>query len=192
MPMDRARYPDNWEKIALAVKTAAGWKCQKCGKQCRKPGEPFDTHKRTLTVAHLNHTPEDVREENLMAMCAPCHLRYDAKHHAETRKRKRGNVMAEQVFIRAEIIGTLPSGQKRIHLLAGVDGMVFTTDESQLIRPDEQFVPRKWIEAYAEWLTTIPAPFAANDERSIRAMLAKWKTNPDLPKPECSEDACDL
>ena len=100
--------------------------------------------------------------------------------------------MAEQVLIRAEIIGTLPSGQKRIHLLAGVDGMVFTTDESQLIRPDEQFVPRKWIEAYADWLLTIPAPFAANDERAIRAMLAKWKTNPDLPKPECSEDACNL
>ena len=95
--------------------------------------------------------------------------------------------MAEQVFIRAEIIGTLPSGQKRIHLLAGGDGMVFTTDESQLIRPDEQFVPRKWIEAYVDWLTTIPAPFAANDEKSIRAMLAKWKTNP-----EWSEDACDL
>ena len=58
-----------------------------CGKQCRKPGEPFDTHRRTLTVAHLNHTPEDVRPENLKAMCAPCHLKYDAKHHAETRKR---------------------------------------------------------------------------------------------------------
>lgn len=53
-------------------------------------------------------------------------------------------------------------------------------------------IPVDWIERYADWLTTIPAPFAANDERSIRAMLAKWKTNPDLPKPECSEDACDL
>lgn len=85
MPMERERYPANWEQIARDVKDAAGWKCQKCGKQCRRPGEPFDTHKQTLTVAHLNHTPEDVRPENLMAMCAPCHLRYDAKHHAETR-----------------------------------------------------------------------------------------------------------
>lgn len=89
MPMDRKRYPADWEKIALEIKTAAGWKCQKCGKQCRMPGEAFDTHKRTLTVAHLNHTPEDVRPENLMAMCAPCHLRYDARHHAETRREKR-------------------------------------------------------------------------------------------------------
>ena len=88
MPMERERYPADWEQIAFAVKERAGWKCQKCGKQCRRPGEPYDTHKNTLTVAHLNHTPEDVSKENLMAMCAPCHLRYDAVHHAETRRRR--------------------------------------------------------------------------------------------------------
>ena len=89
MPMDRKRYPKEWELISKSIKDAADWKCQKCGKQCRRPGESFDTHRNTLTVAHLNHTPEDVRPENLMAMCAPCHLKYDAKHHAETRKNRR-------------------------------------------------------------------------------------------------------
>lgn len=89
MPMDPKLYPDTWKDIARAVKEAAGWKCEACGKQCRKPGEPFDTHKRTLTVAHLNHIPKDVRPENLKALCAPCHLRYDAKHHAQTRKRRK-------------------------------------------------------------------------------------------------------
>ena len=88
MPMERERYPKDWKLIAKEIKEAADWKCQKCGKQCRKPDEAFDTHKRTLTVAHLNHIPEDVSPDNLMAMCAPCHLRYDAKHHAETRRRK--------------------------------------------------------------------------------------------------------
>lgn len=92
MPMDKARYPANWKDIALSVKEKAGWKCQGCGAQCRKPGEPFDTQKRTLTVAHLNHTPEDFRPENLKAMCAVCHLRYDAQHHAETRRRKSDNI----------------------------------------------------------------------------------------------------
>lgn len=88
MPMDRKRYPIDWEQIARRKKDSVGWKCESCGKQCRKPGEPFVTHKYTLTVAHLNHIPEDIRPENLCAMCAPCHLKYDAKHHAETRKRK--------------------------------------------------------------------------------------------------------
>jgi hypothetical protein len=31
----------------------------------------------------------DCRKENLRAMCAPCHLRYDAGHHAETRRRRK-------------------------------------------------------------------------------------------------------
>lgn len=89
MPMERKKYPANWEKLARAVKDEADWKCEECGKQCRRPGEKLDTHKRTLTVAHLNHRPCDCRRENLKALCAPCHLRYDAKHHAETRKRKK-------------------------------------------------------------------------------------------------------
>lgn len=33
-----------------------------------------------LTVAHLNHTPEDCRPENLKAWCQRCHNRYDAAH----------------------------------------------------------------------------------------------------------------
>ncbi len=86
MPMNRSLYPDDWERIALSVKGKADWKCQQCGKQCRRPGEPFDTHRRTLTVAHMNHIPHDVRPENLKALCAVCHLKYDALHHAETRR----------------------------------------------------------------------------------------------------------
>lgn len=89
MPMERERYPEDWVSIALRKKEAAGWKCERCGRQCRKPREPFDTHRNTLTVAHLNHMPEDVSPENLCAMCAPCHLRYDAAHHAETRRKRR-------------------------------------------------------------------------------------------------------
>ena len=37
-----------------------------------------------LTVAHLDHTPENCEPENLKAMCQRCHLTYDAAHHART------------------------------------------------------------------------------------------------------------
>lgn len=90
MPMERNRYPDDWERIARDVKEKADWKCQRCGKQCRRPGEPFDTHKRTLTVHHINHMPEDCQKENLEALCSGCHLRADAKFHAEHRREKNG------------------------------------------------------------------------------------------------------
>ena len=92
MPMNRALYPKNWNEIARGVKEKAGWKCENCGKQCRRPNEPFDTHRNTLTVSHQNHNPQDIRPENLKALCAPCHLRYDAKHHAETRRKKKESI----------------------------------------------------------------------------------------------------
>lgn len=87
MPMEKGRYPADWKRIAQSVKEAAGWKCQQCGKQCRRPGERLDTHQRTLTVHHLDHMPEHCEPENLVALCAPCHLRMDAEWHAERRKK---------------------------------------------------------------------------------------------------------
>ena len=42
-----------------------------------------------LTVAHLNHQPEDCRPENLKAMCQRCHLRYDREHHKESAAKTR-------------------------------------------------------------------------------------------------------
>lgn len=61
--------------------------------QCRRPGEPFDTHKRTMSVMHLDHNPMNCALDNLRAACSKCHLRYDLKHHmsnaARTRRAKR-------------------------------------------------------------------------------------------------------
>jgi len=38
-----------------------------------------------LTVAHLNHTAGDDRDQNLKALCQWCHLNHDKEHHRETR-----------------------------------------------------------------------------------------------------------
>jgi 5-methylcytosine-specific restriction endonuclease McrA len=82
MPWKRSLYPANWDEIALAIKTAAKWKCQHCGKQCLKPYEVSDAHAKdtsswaffTLTVHHIDHNPGNNSTENLIALCAPCHL----------------------------------------------------------------------------------------------------------------------
>lgn len=42
----------------------------------------------TLTVAHLNHRPEDCRPDNLRALCSGCHLRYDGSQMALKRQLK--------------------------------------------------------------------------------------------------------
>lgn len=31
MPMDKSKYPTNWDEIAHEVKERAGWKCEECG-----------------------------------------------------------------------------------------------------------------------------------------------------------------
>jgi hypothetical protein len=106
MPMDRSLYPDDWEAIALAVKTAANWTCEQCCRPCRKPGEDFASFlerinwlffdddddkpgRYILTVAHLNHIPSDCRPENLKALCSGCHLRYDTSQMSLKRRLKR-------------------------------------------------------------------------------------------------------
>lgn len=83
MPMKRELYPADWNRIAGEKKDSAGWKCEKCGKQCRKPGETFDTHSRTLTVHHIDGNPGNCSPENLIALCAGCHL---AAHRRERKQ----------------------------------------------------------------------------------------------------------
>jgi 5-methylcytosine-specific restriction endonuclease McrA len=69
MPMRKGAYPDNWDAIALAVKKAADWRCQDCGMQCRRPGEAFDTHKRTMSVHHMG---APLQENCAMKPCSTC------------------------------------------------------------------------------------------------------------------------
>jgi hypothetical protein len=106
MPMDRKRYPKNWEQIShyIRFERAKGY-CEGSPKYpwCRaKHGEPHPVtgSKVILTTAHLGaplpdgspgdkHNKLDCREENLKAMCQRCHLGYDMDDHIANRKRNR-------------------------------------------------------------------------------------------------------
>lgn len=124
MPMNSAIYASNFKQRALECKEAAGWRCSDCGKPCRVPKEGLQEfydrvaleyvlshslyhlkeeifrypQRWTLTARHHNHDPENP-DAVLVASCAPCHLRYDAKMHAEnaakTRERKRIEVKGQ-------------------------------------------------------------------------------------------------
>lgn len=94
-PENAARYPDDWPDISRRIRERAGNRCEgspgiypDCRAENGKP-HPVTGSKVVLTVAHLNHTPEDCDDENLMAMCQRCHLTYDAKHHAENARQTR-------------------------------------------------------------------------------------------------------
>lgn len=53
----------------------------------------FDVSKQpsrvVLTIAHLDHNPTNNAHENLKALCQRCHLKHDAKHHAQNARRTR-------------------------------------------------------------------------------------------------------
>jgi hypothetical protein len=42
-----------------------------------------------LTIAHLDHMPENCDPSNLLALCQLHHLRYDADHHRQTAAKTR-------------------------------------------------------------------------------------------------------
>jgi hypothetical protein len=68
----------------------------RCEAQNGRP-HPVTGSKVVLTVAHLNHTPEDCTDDNLLAMCQRCHLKYDAAHHAETRAVRKAAGLSAQM-----------------------------------------------------------------------------------------------
>ena len=48
-----------------------------------------------LTVAHLNHIPEDVKPENLKHWCQRCHNRYDAPMRASGIRKRRNERLGQ-------------------------------------------------------------------------------------------------
>lgn len=82
-PENRDRYPKNWKTLSLQIRERAGWRCEgspafpDCRAENGKP-HPVTGSKVVLTVAHLDHQPENCADENLRAWCQRCHNTYDA------------------------------------------------------------------------------------------------------------------
>lgn len=82
---NKERYPKNWNEIRAAILDRANNKCEFCGIENYTIKE--NGAKVVLTIAHLDHIPENCNPDNLRALCQSCHNKYDAKHRAETRKK---------------------------------------------------------------------------------------------------------
>ncbi len=91
-PEHAKRYPDDWKAISKRLREdRAGFQCE-CTGQCglHRGRRCVERHLEkaefafgvvVLTTAHMNHQPEDCRDENLVVMCNRCHLRYDRFFH---------------------------------------------------------------------------------------------------------------
>ena len=99
-PENRARYPKGWKTISDRIRFERALSQCECTGECGRGHEdrcqarhnapsPVTGSNVILTVAHLDHTPENCADSNLKAMCQACHLTYDAPHHAETARATR-------------------------------------------------------------------------------------------------------
>lgn len=66
-------YPKNWRDIARRIKSAAGWKCERC----KHPHDPKSAH--VLTVHHLDGDKSNCADWNLAALCQRCHLKIQGR-----------------------------------------------------------------------------------------------------------------
>lgn len=109
-PENAARYPKNWKtEVVPRIRARSGNRCE-CTGQCGRlhsgdftetiqrvrcgvwngmPIDEIEGPKIVLTVMHLNHQPEDCRDENLLHACQGCHNRYDAPVRAAGIKARR-------------------------------------------------------------------------------------------------------
>lgn len=67
------KYPDNWNEIATRIKSAAGWRCERCGHHHEQATGYV------LTVHHLVPIKSLCQDWNLVALCQRCHLHIQAK-----------------------------------------------------------------------------------------------------------------
>jgi 5-methylcytosine-specific restriction endonuclease McrA len=99
LPENKSKYPKNWDEISRNIRfERANSKCEFCGavnysyvnrltREICTSGED-NAIEIILTVAHLDHNPENCNEDNLKALCQRCHNRYDIPHRKKTRKKR--------------------------------------------------------------------------------------------------------
>ena len=110
---EKARYPKDWKAISARIRTRSHGQCEchgECGLHRDHPG-PRRCQERqgdlarwakgrvVLTVAHLDHQPENCADDNLKAMCQRCHNRYDSPHRRTNAARtRRAQKQTQELF----------------------------------------------------------------------------------------------
>lgn len=105
-PENKKLYPKNWKQIRKDILQRANNKCEFCGVENYSEGyrdkdgnfikseglqqeaDTLDGEKIiriVLTIAHLDHNPQNNDYNNLRALCQRCHLRHDIDQHKQNR-----------------------------------------------------------------------------------------------------------
>ena len=95
---ENKRYPKHWKALSYCIRAdRAKWRCEWCGAENGKP-HPATGSKVILTVAHLDHRPENCSMGNLAALCQRCHNRYDAHERARGRRNRKDKEAGQRLL----------------------------------------------------------------------------------------------
>ena len=74
------RYHEEWQNISRYIRELFNYHCVRCGLYCKAATNQKDL----LQVHHIDENPENNHFENLIPLCAACHLRIEkeARLHA--------------------------------------------------------------------------------------------------------------
>ncbi len=81
-----SRYHPEWETVSRYVRELFNYHCARCEKDCRKTKNA----QMVLQVHHIDENPANNALENLIALCASCHLKIEgeARLHAPYREKQ--------------------------------------------------------------------------------------------------------
>ena len=81
-----SRYHPEWETVSRYVRELFNYHCAKCEKDCRKTKNA----QMVLQVHHIDENPGNNALENLIPLCASCHLKIEgeARLHAPYREKQ--------------------------------------------------------------------------------------------------------
>jgi len=85
MPHD-SRYHPEWETISRYIRELFNYYCARCGKNCRNT----NNGQMLLQVHHIDENPTNNEINNLIPLCASCHLKIEAEArlHAPYREKQ--------------------------------------------------------------------------------------------------------
>jgi len=81
-----SRYHPEWETVSRYVRELFNYHCARCDKDCRKTKHA----QMVLQVHHIDENPANNAFENLIPLCASCHLKIEgeARLHAPYREQQ--------------------------------------------------------------------------------------------------------
>lgn len=91
MPIKKSKkhlYPANWKQIATEKKNEANWQCEWCGVK-----HEITDMAHCLTVHHRDRNPANCSSSNLVALCARCHLKEEARLRRIEHDKARGQLL---------------------------------------------------------------------------------------------------